>query len=60
MTVYQLFQLLNITLYSSIIVNANPFENVEAEKQKELFESEGNFFFLDMTKECTFFIVLRA
>ena len=40
MTVYQLFQL-NITLYSSIIVNANPFENVEAEKQKELFESEG-------------------
>ena len=45
MTVYQLFQLLNITLYSSIIVNANPFENVEAEKQKELFESEGKYFF---------------
>ena len=56
MTVYQLFQLLNITLYSSIIVNANPFENVEAEKQKELFESEGKYFFSRYDQGMYFFL----
>ena len=44
-TVYQQKIQLNITLYSSIIVNANPFENVEAEEQEESFESEGKSFF---------------
>ena len=42
-TVYQLKIQLNITLYSSIIVKANPFENVEAEEQEELFEPEGKY-----------------
>ena len=55
-TVYQQKIQLNITLYSSIIVNANPFENVEAEEQEESFEPEGKYiFFLDMTKESTLF-----
>ena len=44
-TVYQLKIQLNLTLYSSIIVNATPFENVEAEEQEELFEPEGKYFF---------------
>ena len=50
-TVYQLKIQLNLTLYSSIIVNANPFENVEAEEQEELFEPEGKYvFLLDMVR----------
>ena len=44
-TVFQLKIQLNLTLYSSIIVNANPFENAEAEEQEELFEPEGKYFF---------------
>ena len=56
-SVYQLKIQLNIILFSSIIVNANPFENVEAEEQEELFEPEGKYiyFFLDMTKASTLF-----
>ena len=49
-TVHQLKIQLNLTLHSSIIVKANPFENAEAEEQEEeLFEhqeaQEGNTFF---------------